>query len=67
MGNIADRVRDMQTSFDLVSEDIIIDMLGRWVSELEPVVVYPKIWAGTPYPIGLTAKGHDRIYVHARP
>lgn len=40
-------------------EGVIRDMLGKWVSELEPVIVRDKY----DRPIGLTAEGHFKIYI----
>lgn len=34
--------------------------LGRWVSELEPVMMYR---AGRTRPYGVTAKGHNEAYI----
>ncbi|WP_439392588.1 hypothetical protein ACRQ5Q_24510 [Bradyrhizobium sp. PMVTL-01] len=34
--------------------------LGRWVSELEPVLMYR---AGRTRPYGVTAKGHNEAYI----
>lgn len=54
---------------------IIREMLGRWVSELEPVIVRQRlsqstedgtiIRAAAERIVGLSAKGHDTIVVHA--
>lgn len=41
----------------------INDCLGRWVSELPPVLAYRL---GSGEFLGLTADGHDRIYIAAR-
>jgi len=45
-------------------DDVVREALGRWVSELEPVLQFRN---GEVFPFGITAKGHVTTYVEIAP